>query len=327
MELDVNILKKLAKEYNLGEIVETPYKTTGGFCHTVYKITTTKGEYLIKPVGANTKDGKNFWKGKDALEEKLIQNNIPGIYSLKFNNSRVQVFNDELIYIIPCFNGKPIRGDKATNKQTKQMAKCSALVNNIDLREEGFNLEPISIDWQYYVDYAKDKNEYIYNTIKDNLNLLNELTEKGNAHIHKMTKHYALSHCDMDYKNVLWNKKEFKLIDMDSLSYYNPYMLLFKNALVWSGYEENNINYRRFKLFIKTYFKHSNLKEKTLNLEDYYYATMLGLKWLEVNMQRVLHLVDNWKEMCDIGLEQTKITIAQIQNYYKNKHKIISIKI
>ena len=133
----------------------------------------------------------------------------------------------------------------------------------------------------------------------------------------------ALCHCDMDYKNVMWIDNKFKLIDMDSLRYYNPYMLLFKNALVWSGYEESNIDYKRFASFIKTYFKYANL-DSDINLEDYYYATMIGLEWLEVNVKRALKLVGDSQLMFDIGLDQTKITISQIRNYYNNKDKIIN---
>lgn len=325
---DLDFLYAIAKEYSFGEVLEKPHTVKGGFCHVVYKLNTTSGIYLIKLVGNNSPDNKpfRFWKEKDKMEDKLFENKIPAVYSLVFNGSRVQQLNNQMFYVYPWFEGEIVRGRDASKKQTKLMAKYSALINNIEYNPEAKRTKPVKIDWQYYIDYAKGKNQFIYDSLVQNKAMLDDFVKKGNNRLCKMPKGSALSHCDMDYKNVMWTGDKCKLIDMDSIGYSNPYMLLFKNALVWSGYEECQIDYERFALFIKTYFKFSKL-EKIKNLEDYFYATLIGPEWLEVNVKRALGLVGDSQALIEMGLSQTQITLDQIKNFIENKDKIINIKL
>lgn len=322
MKKDIEILNKIINKYNLGNLKEEITRVMGGLCHITYRLDTSSGTFLVKFVG----EGKdiNYWKDKDNLERKLVKNNIPGIYALEFNNSLVQEIDGILFYIYPWYEGKSIRGINASIDQTKLMAKYSAIINNIEMKSSKQEYRKLNIDWDKYIEYAFKNNEYIYNVLKDNKDMIIELTNEGNKRLEKMSKLLALSHCDMDYKNVMWSKQDFKLIDMDSLGYANPYMLLFKNALVWSGYEEGNIDYSRFKLFIDTYFQYSKL-EKNFNLEDYYYSTLIGIEWLEVNVKRALKLLGDNAQLVNLGLEQVKITIMQIKNYYDHKNEIINI--
>lgn len=321
MNKNLDILYKIIDKYNFGKLNEDISEVKGGLCHLNYKLVTDNGTFMIKFVGDIS--NKKFWDEQDLLEDKLIENKIPGIYALKFNGSKVQCIDDTLFYIYPWYNGVSIRGENATISQTKKMAKYSAMINNIETKKKEDNYKSIDIDWDKYIEYSLDKNDYIYTILKENKDILIELMDEGNKRLSRMDKIVSLSHCDMDYKNVMWHDNEFKLIDMDSLGYANPYMLLFKNALVWSGYEEGNISYNKFKIFINTYFEYSKL-DNNMNLEDYYYATLIGLEWLEVNLKRALGLFGDDSDLINLGKEQVKITMMQIINYYHCKDKIIT---
>jgi thiamine kinase-like enzyme len=51
----------------------------------------------------------------------------------------------------------------------------------------------------------------------------------------------------MDYKNVLWDKKDRSfLIDWEAAGYINPLQELIDVAMAWSGGETDNFNCRHF---------------------------------------------------------------------------------
>lgn len=55
----------------------------------------------------------------------------------------------------------------------------------------------------------------------------------------------------MDCKNVLWNGNDYRIIDLECLSYNNPFKELFELALCWSGYEDCKIDFQLFQAFCK----------------------------------------------------------------------------
>ena len=109
-------------------------------------------------------------------------------------------------------------------------------------KNEPFEKDEMHIDWQKYIELAKDMNSPIYDYIKDYADLFNDSMTKVNEAIKKLLPVKAICHNDMDSKNVLWIGDEFKLIDLECLRYSNPYLELFELALCWSGYEGCNIN-------------------------------------------------------------------------------------
>lgn len=316
----------LVVEYlQLGKLVEKPVQVTGGFMHRMFKVVTENDKYIIKLLNPNIMKrptAMGNYKIADDIEKILKQNNIPAVYALEFNGTKMQELNGQYYYIFDWYDGKSLKDQEIKIFHCKKIGEVLAQIHNIDLKNESFERNEIHIDWEKYVKLAKDINSPIYDIIKDNVDLFNESMDKGNTAIKKMPCVKAICHNDMDSKNVLWLGDDFKLIDLECLGYSNPYLELFELALCWSGYESCSINFELFNTFFKSYFQNTNL-DTDIDWEAMYYCNYGRLEWLEYNIKRALMIECDTKEEQQLGISEVQETVEHIIYYDKVKDEIL----
>ena len=317
---------KMVKELDLGNIIEKPLKVTGGLTHRMFKVVTDKGKYIVKLLNPNimkrTTAMDNFNKA-EKFEEILKDNNIKAIYSLKFNDRKMQNIDGRYFYVYDWFDGKVLKDDEITKYHCEKIGKALARIHKIDLKHKGVELKKKYIDFEYYINLAKDENSLIYEMLYDKLDILNESINKGNIAISKLDKVRAICHNDLDSKNVMWLNDQYKIIDLECLGYSNPYLELYEIALCWSGYEKCNIDFDLFKTFFKIYFDNIDL-DKNIDWESIYYANNGRLEWLEFNIKRSLMIECDTKEEQEIGIKEVEETINHIVYYDKIKNDILN---
>lgn len=315
----------VAAKLELGKVIEKPVRVTGGFMHQMFKVVTEKGVYVVKLLNPNIMKRPNArgnYQIADDIEEILKKNNIPAVYALKFNGSKMQEIDNQYFYIFDWYDGKSVNDDEITVFHCNKIGEVLAKIHNIDLKNETFERNEIHIDWQKYVELAKDMNSPIYDIIKDNVDLFNDSMSKGNTAFKKMPSVKAICHNDMDGKNVLWLGDAFKLIDLECLGYSNPYLELFELALCWSGYENCNINFDLFNAFFKAYFENINL-DTNIDWKIMYYGNCGRLEWLEYNIRRALLIECDTVEEKQLGISEVKETVEHIIYYDKMKDSIL----
>ena len=298
--MDINSLfNKIVNNLDLGNITEGPIQVTGGLTHRMFRI--FKAE---------------------KYEELFKENNIKAVYSLEFNNKKMQEIDGQYFYVYEWYDGKSLKNEEITEYHCRQMGKTLAEIHNIDLGKSDYSENEKNIDFKYYINLAKEKESSIYELIYDKLDILNDSLKKGNNSIKNLPNFYSLCHNDMDPKNVMWLDNDYKLIDLECLGYYNPYLELYELALCWSGYEKCNINFDLFKVFFESYFDNSSL-DKNIDWEGIYYANNRRLEWLEFNIRRSLMIDCNTKEEQKIGINEVKETIEHVIYYDKAKDEIL----
>lgn len=315
----------VAAKLELGKVIEKPVRVTGGFMHQMFKVVTEKGVYVVKLLNPNIMKRPNArgnYQIADDIEEILKKNNIPAVYALKFNGSKMQEIDNQYFYIFDWYDGKSVNDDEITVFHCNKIGEVLAKIHNIDLKNETFERNEIHIDWQKYVELAKDMNSPIYDIIKDNVDLFNDSMSKGNTAFKKMPSVKTICHNDMDRKNVLWLGDAFKLIDLECLGYSNPYLELFELALCWSGYENCNINFDLFNAFFKAYFENINL-DTNIDWKIMYYGNCGRLEWLEYNIRRALLIECDTVEEKQLGISEVKETVEHIIYYDKMKDSIL----
>lgn len=326
--MDINLFfEKMVKTLNLGNIIEGPTKVTGGLTHRMFKVATDKGKYIVKLLNLNIMrrpTAMDNFKQADNIEEILKQHNIRAIYSLVFNNKKMQEIDGQYLYVYEWFDGKALNDKEITNYHCEQIGKVLAKIHNIDLKQEKNEVKEKNIDFAYYINLAKEKNSPIYEMLYDKLDILNDSMNKGNIAIHKLPNILAICHNDLDSKNVLWLNNEYKIIDLECLGYANPYLELYELALCWSGYEKCNINFDLFITFLKAYFNNTNL-DHNVDWESIYYANNGRLEWLEFNIKRSLMIECDSQEEQEIGLNEVKETIEHVVYYDKVKDDILAM--
>lgn len=315
-----------AKNLNLGTIIEKPVQVTGGFMHRMFKLVTDKGKYIVKLLNPNIMKrpaALENYKTADYLEKILKQNNIPAVYALEFNSSKMQKLNGQYYYVFDWYDGKSLKDIDIELKHCRKIGSVLADIHNIDLKNEPFERNEIHINWHKYAELASKMNSPVYNFIKDNIELFNNSMLKGNDAIKRMPSVKSICHNDMDSKNVLWLNDEFKLIDLECLGYSNPYLELFELALCWSGYESCNIDFNLFNAFFNSYFEHTNLVTD-VDWEILYYSNFGRLEWLEYNIKRALMLECDTAREQQLGISEVKETVKYIIYYDKVKKDILS---
>lgn len=319
-----DILTAVSENLQLGKVLEIPVQVTGGFMHRMFKLVTENGKYIVKLLNPNIMKrptAMGNYKIADTIEAILKQNNIPAVYALDFNGRKMQELNGQYYYIFDWYDGKALKDGEIKFAHCEKIGEVLAQIHNIDLKKEPFEQDEMHIDWQKYIDLAKDLNSPIYDCIKDYADLFNESMVKGNEAIKKLPPVKAICHNDMDSKNVLWLSDEFKLIDLECLGYSNPYVELFELALCWSGYEICNIDFALFNAFISSYFNNTKL-DANVDWEALYYSNNGRLGWLEYNIKRALMLECDTEEEQQLGIREVKETVEHIIHYDKVKDEI-----
>lgn len=317
--------EKVIKKLKLGELISEPSQVTGGLTHRMFKVETTSGKYIIKLLNPNimkrpTAMG-NFNRA-DELEEILKKNNINAIFSNVIDGKKMQNVDGQFLYVYDWFDGKSLKDNEITTFHCEKIGKALSDIHNIDLKNEEFKDDEKHIDWEFYIDKAKLENKEVFNMIYDKLDILNESMNKGNEAIKNMPNVISICHNDMDSKNVMWLNDEYKIIDLECLGYFNPYLELFELALCWSGYEKCDIDFNKFKTFMNSYFENSKL-DRNINWEVLYYFNNGRLGWLEYNLKRALRIECSSEEEYEIGMNEVKETIEHVVYYDKVKNDIL----
>ena len=310
----------------LGKMISEHKKVTGGFTHKMYKLNTDKGIYVIKLLNPSimikSTAMQNYSKA-EFIEEILKQNNIPAVYSLVFNNKKMQELNGQYFYIYDWYEGKSLKSSEIKKTNCNKIGEVLANIHNIDLKSGNFMRSEIHVDFNKYIELAKKSYSPIYDWLQDKVDILNESMKNGNKAIKCMPHVISVCHNDMDSKNVLWIKDNFKIIDLECLGYSNPYLELFELALCWSGYEECNINYDLFNSFFNSYFKNITM-DTNIDWETVYNCNFGRLEWLEFNIKRALMIECNTEEERDLGISEVKETIEHVVYYAKEKNEILN---
>lgn len=320
-----DFFSKLVLNLKLGKLIEEPSRVNGGLIHKMYKIVTDKNKYIVKLLNPNIMKRPtalaNYEKA-DKYEIMLKENNIEAIYSIEFNDKKLQRQDEQYFYVYNWYDGKSLKDGEIKNINCKKIGKQLAEIHNITLKKDIWIDNPKNIDWKYYIDLAKEKKSPVYDLLFDKIDILNNSMRKGNEVISQLPNFIAVCHNDLDSKNVLWINDEYKIIDLECLGYSNPYLELFTLALCWAGYESCNVSFCLFKTFMKSYFENSKLS-RNINWEALYYANNSRLEWLEYNIKRALMLESSSQEEQQLGINEVRKTIEHVVYYDSIKNEIL----
>ena len=323
----MELFHKIVNTLNLGYIVEEPTRVSGGLTHKMYKLVTSTGKYIVKLLNPNIMKRANAlanFNKADNLEEVLQEKNIEAIYSLKFNDSKIQKIDHQYFYIYEWYDGKILKDTETTKIHCQKIGKVLSEIHNISSKEEKNNSQSITIDWSNYLEKANKMNSPIFDTLNYHINLLEKMISNRNNSITNLPNTLTICHNDMDIKNVLWINNDFKIIDLECLDYSNPYIEFLELSLCWSGFDSCNINFDLLEQFIKSYLSNSKLNAN-INWGSIYDCNLGRLYWLEYNIKRALLIECSSNEEQNLGIDEVKKTLKQITYYDEIKNKILNI--
>lgn len=318
------IFTEICQQFNLGNIESSPVALMGGFMHKMYCLFTSKGKFAVKllnPFVMQRKTALENYRTAEALERILEQTILPIIPALTFKGHKMQNIDGQFFYLYQWYDGHALKQEEIGEIHCAKIGSLLALIHNLDRKETSCIPKKLHIDWDDYIVCLSQKNKELYNLLNDNRILLYESQEKGNIASSKLPPVLSICHNDMDSKNVLWRNLDCRIIDLECLSYANPYMELFETALCWSGYEECNIDYNLLSHFVKAYAQSGG--QLPTDWDILYDSNNSRLEWLGYNIKRSLG-IECSKEEVELGISEVKSTMAHVIYYHVAKNDIIN---
>ncbi len=314
---------RLEKKCNF-TILQEPERLRGGYMHKMYALHTTKGNYAIKllnPFVMRRETAMRNYAAADQLEKVLEEQKIPILPSLCFDGKKMQEIDGQYFYLFEYYDGRALCGKEITAYHCREMGAVLAKIHNIDRKAAEGAAEPINIDWDFYITEMQKRDKKLYELLSSTHALLLKSQKKGNLARKKLPNISAICHNDMDCKNVLWKGREYRIIDLECLSYQNPMTECFELALCWSGYEECNIDFSLFRAFLMEYSAAGGTLPS--DWEVLYDCNNGRLEWLEYNIKRVLGM-DCQADEQEVGFEQVIETVKHIIYYDRVREQILN---
>lgn len=321
--MDKEILEGICTQCGLGTLVSAPEKLKGGFLHKMYSLFTTKGRYAVKllnPHIMQRESAMGNYRTAEGFELMLEEKGIPIIPSLTFSGKKIQNIGGQFFYVYEWYDGKALKREEITDAHCREIGKWLARIHALDRHKEVCGQEEIHIDWEFYIRKYSEKNKELYRLLKENLPLLRESQDNGNAAVKKLPPVVSVCHNDMDSKNVLWKGMDCRIIDLECLGYSSPVVELYELALCWSGYQECHMDHALFRSFLQSYAQAGG--ELFADWETIYWSNYGRLDWLEYNMKRSLAMECSEDEIGP-GISEVKNTMKNIIYYRSAKEDIL----
>lgn len=321
--MDLELLKKICRQWDLGTLECEPLSLKGGLMHRMYSLFTSKGRYAVKllnPYVMKRDTAQDNYRTAERLEMILEAHNIPILPALTFGGRKMQEIDGHFFYLYDWYEGKALKIEEIGEEHCVRIGKLLADIHGINKRDTLQQCKEVHIDWDGYLERLAAANRGLYGLIAPNRDLLYDSQAKGNIAIKQLPAVSAICHNDMDSKNVLWKGTDCRIIDLECLSYANPFQELYEVALCWSGFETGSINIDLFGKLIQSYSRAGG--ECPENWEILYDSNYGRLTWLEYNIKRALGIECSAEEI-ETGISETRNTIALVVYYHKIREKIL----
>lgn len=320
---EFELIKSIFSSFNLGEVDEIlllPFCTNSNN----YKVIIGNNFYVIKLLKENININPYYIDLKVELENKLLAENIPIRVAKTFNGHRLQKFNDRYFYIYDYYEGRVIESDKVILDYCR---KIGTILSQIHQIEFGYlpkkTDEYLHIRWRKYLNLAEHKGSPITDVLATNIKVLEQATEKCNNAVNSIPNIRAITHGDLCCSNVIWQNDNPIIVDLEKINYGNPYIELLEVALLWSGIEDNSVNYNLFNNLTKEYFK--NISRPDFDWKIIYdMAFKRRLKKAELNIKKALMIDCNSKEEQKKGEREVAASIKEVVYYANIKEEILS---
>ena len=324
-EMNQKIFNQICCDLHLGIITKTVKTVSGGYMHKMYHVVTDKGEYAIKllnPVIMQRETVFENYRVAEEIEQIMLDSQIAIVPSNVYNGKKMQCIDNQYFYVFNWLDGKSLSDKKITEYHCEIMGKTLGQIHRLPCNIVCGASEQLNIDWDFYIAECGKICPQIVKKLSSCRNLLYNRMSAGNKALYKLPQITCISNGDMDSKNVLWQDEKPYLIDLESLSYGNPYTELFQLAICWSGYERCELKFDLLSAFVKGY--KSTYGQFDISWEDLYYSNFGSLQWLEYNLKRALRIeCENEKER-RLGIAQVKETLKHIVYYDSVKEQLLS---
>jgi len=129
------IIRKLFKEYDLGEFTATPIRVNGGLSHRMYKVVTDKGIYAVKELNQGIMKREEAYSNfvfSEKVTDIAKANNIPAVGAIKIHNDIMKKVENSYFMIFDWVEGVVLKPNEIEEEHCKIIGSLLAKIHNID---------------------------------------------------------------------------------------------------------------------------------------------------------------------------------------------------
>lgn len=322
-ETTEGLLAKLMGGCGLGAIAAPIESVPGGFLHRMYRVATECGTYAVKHLNAEIMGRPGVFENyarAERIEQIIAEEGIPIVPSMMVHGNKMQNVEGHFFYIFYWQEGRITDWDNISNSQCHTAGNILGRIHaippgNVPHREP----ELSEIHWHEYVLKAKDARSEIAPLLEDNEDLLIYAVKELNRARAALPDILRLSDEDMDPKNIMWDKGNPWIIDLECLDYGNPISHALQLALQWSGIVTCNLEVEKLAAFFDGYLEAYDNGFRAYS--DVFGLAYTWVDWLEYNIRRALGACMDERERAT-GISEAGNTVERIK-YIHNIEKDI----
>ncbi len=265
--MENNIIADLKDSYGLTCNQITP--VTGGWLNQKWRVSTDKGEILVKKYSNERFSNKQLKKVESALQRHVIleKNNVPCPFIWQYEGCAIRLLNDETAYMVMDFHtGKTENADTITITQMHSLGSACGLMHKAFSKLPMLSVNSLPVYGGYTIDLLWDNfNSRMMKCSSDTpveyqkalLALKPILKQLGTDFFDKFPKGFA--HEDFHSGNILFDVDCVSaVIDFDR----NCYSYIWHDigrAILSFALEGNIMNVEKVYAFLEGYSQHSVL--------------------------------------------------------------------
>lgn len=308
------LLAKLMTTCGLGTILSSVEAVSGGFLHRMYKVTTDCGTYAVKHLNPEIMGRPGVFENyarAEKIEHMIEKEGIPIVPAITIHGKKMQNAEGNYFYIFNWQEGHITDWNSISNKECYTAGNILGRMHAICPKNVSHREPELSeIDWHGYVLKAKAEKSEVASLLEESEEVLSYAEKELNRARASLPDILCLSNEDMDPKNIMWDKGNPWVIDLECLDYGNPISHALQLALQWSGITTCDMDIERMTAFFDGYIEAYDNCFRAYS--DVFGLAYTWVEWLEYNIRRALGACIDEDEKA-MGISEVRNTVNRIR--------------
>lgn len=311
----------IAERLQLGSLIQKTKAVHGGALHTMWRLYTKAGSFVVKKINPAVKEKYGFSENYEASEKLASffqKKGVPAVSAIQEPTKNYLINIQENAYLVyPFIEGTLLELNKVTEEHTSTIGALFAKIHQCP--SPSFKVPPV----EYVIFDSSHWNNLIRHSGYDSLKKIlsdilrwNELYQKA---IPLLNDNLIITHRDLHRKNVLWSKEGSPhVVDWESAGLMNPQMEVIGYGIEWSGILWSKFDKTHFEALLNAYLGNSNSQDcfrKEVEPAFYGWLGHCVLGWTEFNIRRALGMTPGGEDESITGKDIIENRMIGALNY------------